>query len=212
MNALLVATRNQGKLKEISRFLSDLPIRMLSLTDIGIDEDFEEKGKNYKENSRNKAIFYANKSGLPTVSDDGGIEIAALGGAPGVKSRRWIGRNSTDERIIKHMEKIAKQLPENKRLACFKTIVSFALPTGKVWSSYGEVKGIIARRPYLKLLRGYPYRSFFYLPTIKKYYHESDLTEEEEKLFNHRYKAIQKLKPIIAKELKLLPYLENGES
>ncbi|MDO8639537.1 MAG: hypothetical protein Q7R53_01295, partial [bacterium] len=60
-----------------------------------------------------------------------------------------------------------------------------------------EIEGIISKKPYLKLLKGYPYRSFFYLPEIQKYYHENELTKEEEKIYNHSYKAIQKLKPII---------------
>lgn len=203
MKKLLIATRNQGKLKEISKFLSDVPLKLVSLSDLGILEEFEEKGKTYRENSRNKAIFYAKKSGLPTIADDGGIEIDALGGKPGLKSKRWIGEDSSDEKIISHMKKIASALPKNNRKAFFKTIVSLALPNGEVFSTAGEIEGIIAKKPLLKLLKGYPYRSFFYLPTIKKYYHESDLSEDEEKLYNHRYKAIQKLKPIIERELAL---------
>ena len=99
------------------------------------------------------------------------------------------------------MRRIAKELPKKNRKAYFRTIVSFALPNGKVWSSFGEVEGEISEKPHLKLLKGYPYRSFFYLPKIKKFYHESDLSDKEQKLYNHRYKAIQKLIPIIRKEL-----------
>src|SRR3989344_5774955 len=99
MKKVLVATKNPGKLKEISNFLSDFSIKTVSLKDVGIEDDFEETGKTYTENSRNKAIFYAKKSGLSTISDDGGIEISALGGAPGVHSKRWVGNDSTDEKI-----------------------------------------------------------------------------------------------------------------
>jgi len=201
MKKLLIATKNQGKLREISSFLSELPIKILSLKDLKIEDDFEEKGKTYKENSQNKAIFYAKKSGLPAIADDGGIEIDALNGAPGVKSRRWLGRKASDEELVEHMRRIARELPKENRKAYFRTIVSFALPNGKVWSSFGEVEGEIAEKPRFKLLKGYPYRSFFYLPKIKKFYHESDLSDKEQKLYNHRYKAIQKLIPIIRKEL-----------
>jgi XTP/dITP diphosphohydrolase len=197
MKKLLVATTNPGKLKEISNFLSDLPFKIISLSDAGITSSVEEAGNNYQENSQLKAIFYSKKSGLPTVSDDAGIEIDALDGAPGLKSSRWLGKDSTEEDIIKYMLKLAKDLPHNKRKAVFKTVISFALPNGKVWSVKGEVEGIIAPKPYLKTLKGYPYRSFFYLPQIKKYYHEDQLTEREQKEYNHRYKAVEKLKPII---------------
>jgi XTP/dITP diphosphohydrolase len=203
MKKLLVATTNVGKLKEISNFLSDLPLKIISLTDIGITDDAIEDGETYEENSRIKALFYAKKSGLPTIADDGGIEINALRGAPGINSKRWLGKNSTEQGIVNHMIKVAKELPRDNRKAFFKTVISFALPNNKIWSASGKAEGIIAEKPYLKLLKGYPYRSFFYLPKIKKYYHEDQLTERQQKEYNHRYKAIQKLEPIIKQELRI---------
>jgi XTP/dITP diphosphohydrolase len=199
MKKLLVATRNAGKLKEISDFLSDLPLEIVSLDEVGIKDDVVESGKTYKENSRIKAIFYMQKSGLPTIADDGGIEILALNGAPGIKSKRWLGKDSVEKDIIGHMVKVAKELPDNNRKAFFKTVISFAIPTGEIWSIDGKVEGIIAKKPYLRALKGYPYRSFFYLPKLKKYYHEDQLTNDEQKEYNHRYKVINRLKPIIVR-------------
>ncbi len=201
MKKLLIATTNKGKLQEIKSFLKDLPIEILSLSDVDISDDVKETGKTYKENSQKKALFYAKKAGLPAVADDGGLEIDALDGAPGVRSRRWLGQEESDEVLLSHLAKVAKNLPDNNRKASFKTVVSLALPSGKVWSVKGEVEGIIAKEPHTKILKGYPYRSFFYLPKLKKYYHESELSNEEQKMYNHRYKAIQKLKPIIKKVL-----------
>lgn len=199
MNKLLIATKNPGKVGEFKNFLSDLPFEIVSLSDLNITEDVEEDGKTYKENSQKKALFFSKLSGLPTIADDGGIEIAALDNTPGVKTRRWLGYEASDKVLLKHMMKISEKLPENNRTAYFKTVVSFALTSGKVWSADGEIKGIIAKKPHWNLVKGYPFRSFFYLPEIKKYYHENDLTLEEQKLYNHRYKAVQKLKPIIKK-------------
>ncbi|KKQ33876.1 MAG: Non-canonical purine NTP pyrophosphatase, partial [Candidatus Levybacteria bacterium GW2011_GWA2_37_36] len=130
-------------------------------------------------------------------------EISALDGAPGINSKRWLGKDSTEQDIINHMIKVANELPDNNRQAKFKTVISLALPNGEVWSVEGEIEGIIAREPYLKALKGYPYRSFFYLPELKKYYHEDQLTQEEEKVYNHRHKAIEKLKSIISRELNI---------
>lgn len=203
MKKLLIATTNKGKLKELSAFLADLPVELLSLEDLQITDDFEEKGKTFEENSKAKALFYSKKSGLPAIADDGGIEIDALGKAPGIKSKRWLGYDASDEDLIKHMIRVAKDLPKNNRRAFFKAVVSFALPDGKVRSVTGKIEGIIAEKPYLKPLKGYPYRSFFYLPKIKKYYHEDQLTDEEQKLYNHRYKALEQLKKIIVRELKI---------
>ena len=199
MKKLLVATKNPGKIVEIKSFLKDLPFEIVSLKDVGINDDIKETGNTYEENSLLKALFYSRLSGLPVISDDGGLEIKALNGAPGVKSRRWLGHEATDEELIKHMKKISQELPENNKIAYFKTVVTFALPNGKYFQSKGKVKGEIARKPLLKLLKGYPYRSFFFLPQINKFYHESQLLKEEERVYNHRYKAIEKLKPIILK-------------
>lgn len=199
MQKLLIATTNPGKLKEFSQLLKDLSINVVSLKDIGITDDVEETGKTYKENSHLKALFYAKKSGLPAIADDGGMEIDALDGAPGIKSRRWLGYHATDAELIDYMKKVAKELPKDNKTAYFKTVVTLALPNGKVFSSYGEVKGEIAQEPLLHLLEGYPYRSFFYLPKLKKFYHDQELTTEEQKEYNHRYKAVQQLVPVIKK-------------
>ena len=198
-NKLLIATKNQGKVGEFKEFLKELPFEIVSLKDLNITEDIEEDGKTYQENSQKKALFFAKLSGLSTIADDGGIEIVALNNEPGIRSRRWLGYEATDEEIIGHMLKVSKELPKDNRQAFFKTIVTFALPNGKVWSVPGEVEGTISDKPYLKLLQGYPYRSFFFLPGINKFYHEGELSKEEERLYNHRYKAVQKLLPIIKK-------------
>lgn len=199
MRKLLIATKNPGKINEIKSFLKDLPFEILSLKDIGINDDVEETGKTYEENSLLKALFYAKKSKLPVISDDGGLEIKALGGAPGVKSRRWLGHEATDKELIGYMKKISQELPENNRTAYFKTVMTFAMPNGKYFQAKGQVKGEIARVPLLILLEGYPYRSFFYIPKIKKFYHESQLLKKEERVYNHRYKALQGLMPKILK-------------
>lgn len=204
MKKILIATKNEGKFEELRTFLSDLPLNLISLSDLDIKEDVEENGKTYKENSRKKALFYAKISNLPTIADDGGIEIEALNFEPGIKTKRWFGRETSDKELIAHMKKVAKELLDNNRTAYFKAIVTFALPNGKYFQKYGEVKGIIAKKPLLKHLKGYPFRSFFYLTEIKKYYHEDQLSEKEEKLYNHRYKAVTKLKHIIIKEMGLV--------
>lgn len=196
---LLIATTNKGKLAEISKFVSDTNIQLISLLDVGITQDIEETGATYEENSQMKAVYYAKCSNLPAIADDGGLEISALNNQPGINSRRWLGYEASDEILLQHLRKISARLPENNRKAWFRTVVSFALPNGNVWSSFGEVEGIIVKNPSKKLLKGYPYRSFFYLPKLKRYYHENELSEEEEKMYNHRRKAIEKLKPVILK-------------
>ena len=204
MKKLLIATHNPAKLHELKSIFSDLPLEIISLSEVGITEDIEEDGTTYEENSQKKALFYAKKSNLPAISDDGGIEISALNNQPGVHSKRWLGEDSTEEQLVAHMKKIAKDLPDNNRKARFRAVISLALPSGKAWSAMGEVEGIIAKKPFVKELKGYPYRSFFFLPKIDKYYFETELTPREQKIYNHRVKAVEKLKPILKKELGML--------
>lgn len=203
MRKLLVATTNQGKLKEFQEFLKDLPLELVSLTDLGITQDFEENGETYEENSEGKARFYAELSGFPALSDDGGIEIDALKGAPGVHSKRWFGDALPDEIMIEKIREATKDIPDHNRGAHFKTVITVVFPNGDKLQEAGQVDGIIAKEPLIKINRGYPYRSFFYLPEIDRYYHESDLSPEQERMYNHRYKAIQKLTPQLLKKIKL---------
>ncbi len=201
MKKVLIATTNKGKLHELSLFLMDLPLELVSLSDVGITIEPEETGKDYTENSQLKALFYSKKSGLPAIADDGGLEIMALGGAPGLKSHRWLGPDTTEKDIVVHMKKIAKTLPDDNRKAFFKTVVSIGFPDGKAKSFYGEVEGIIAKEPSIKYEPGYPYRSFFFVPKLHKFYFETELTPTELKKYNHRYNAVQKLKKYLQKEL-----------
>lgn len=202
MKKILVATRNPGKFGEIKKFLSDLPIEVVSLSDCSIQNDVEETGANYAENAKKKAVFFAEKSGLPTLSDDSGIEIEALGRQPGKNTRRWLGYEMTDEEIVSHLYKISKELGENRR-AHFISTVCLAMPSGKTFVETGDTQGIIAENPSIKKVVGYPFRSFFYIPQIMKYFFEDELSLEEQKLYNHRWKAISKLKPTIRRMLGL---------
>lgn len=203
MQKLLIATTNKGKIFELKNFLSDIPVNCVSLIDAGVYGDVEENGNTYEENSQLKACYFAKKSGLPALADDGGLEIDALGGAPGVRSRRWLGYEATDEELMDHLQKVSLSLPDDNRNASFKVVLSFALPDGEVWSVAGEVRGVIAKYPFTKELAGYPYRSFFFLPELKKFYFESELTSEEMEHWNHRFIAVKKIKPIIMKKLSL---------
>lgn len=191
---LLIATKNKGKLKEFKNFLKDLPLELVSLEDLNIEEDFEEHGETYAENSEGKARFYSNISNLPALADDGGIEIDFLEGKPGVHSNRWFGEGLTEEEKIEKIQKLADEISEENNGAHFNTVVTIAFPDNSIIQESGQVYGIISKKPFLKINHGYPYRSFFFLPELGKYYHESDLSPEEERLYNHRYKAIQKLK------------------
>ena len=203
MKKLLIATTNPGKMAEIKRYLSDLPITLVGLKDVGITEKVEETGQTFEENAMLKAKFYANLSGLPTIGDDGGLEIAALGGAPGVKSHRWIhgDREDSDEELIAHTIKEMQEIPIERRQAQLRAVLALALPDGKVVTAEAATKGMIPLEAGTHRTEGFPYRSLLFIPEIHKFYDHSLLTPEENDRYNHRKIALSKLKPILQKYL-----------
>ncbi len=203
MKTLLVATTNPGKLAELQEFLSDLPLILVSLKDVGITINVEETGKTFEENAILKAMYYAKLSGLPTIADDGGFEIDALNGEPGVKSHRWIHEDAEDEdeELIQYALFRLKDIPLDKRGAQLHLVLAFATPEGKTWTSEASVRGIVPLKAASYRRKGFPYRSLLYLPELSKFYNHDELTQEENKTYNHRRKAVEELKPIIQKIL-----------
>src|SRR3989344_3346587 len=130
MTKLLIATTNPGKLAELSRFLADIPMNLVNLKDLDITDTVEETGNTFEENAILKARYYCKKSGLPTLADDGGFEIDAPGGEPGVKSHRWIhgDREDTDEELIAYTFEKMKGI--QKRGAQLRAVLAFVTPEG----------------------------------------------------------------------------------
>lgn len=199
MKKLLVATTNPGKLAEFKEFLSDLPLTLVSLKDVGITSHVEETGKTFEENALLKATHYAKDSGLPTIADDGGLEIDALNGEPGVNSHRWIQKDKEDEdeALIQHALVRLKDVPKEKRGAQLHLVLAFATPDGKTFTSEGLIRGVIPFEAASYRRKGFPYRSLLYLPELSKFYNHDELTDEENKTYNHRRKAVEEIKPVI---------------
>src|SRR5919108_4749448 len=132
MATLLIATTNQNKLHEYAAIFAGLPLELRSLRDAGISEDVEETGATFAENARLKAEFYAARSGLPTLADDSGLEVAALGGEPGVFSHRYAGPGASDaDRNALLLQKL-DGVPFHARLARFVCAIALALPEGTI--------------------------------------------------------------------------------
>lgn len=205
MKKLLIATTNPGKLAEIKRFLGDLRIELLGLKDVGITDIVEETGSTFEENAILKANYYCQKSGLPTLADDGGFEIDALGGLPGVKSHRWIheNREDSDEELIAYTLKKLHGLPREQRGAQLRLVLALVFPDGSVTTVEEQTRGIVAEKPSEHRTNGFPYRSLLFLPEINKYYDHDLLTPEETERFNHRKRALDRLKPILKRLLTL---------
>lgn len=203
MQKILIATTNPGKLNEIRTFLSDLPIKCVSLEDAGIALSAKETGKTFEENATLKAQYYHKISGLPTLADDGGFEIDALGGEPGVKSHRWIhgDREDTDEELIAHTIERMKGVSLPDRGAQLRAVIAFSIPNGDTKTATAFIRGVIPLQPSSTRTPGFPFRSLLYLPQISKFYNYDVLSKEENEEYNHRKKALEELKPILRKYL-----------
>src|ERR1700756_1618298 len=103
MAELLIATTNSAKFAEYRELTREFNLRLLSLRDAGIDREAPEGAATFRDNARIKAAFYFKQSGLPTLADDGGLEVDALGGAPGVQSHRWLGADTDDRRLAEEV-------------------------------------------------------------------------------------------------------------
>src|SRR5689334_17715187 len=147
MRALLIATTNLHKLEEYRAIFSDLPYTLHSLTDIQLDMDVEETGTTFRENAELKALAYARASGILSLADDSGIEIDALGGAPGIYSARFLGPQATYAERFRVILQQLQRLEAAQRSARFRCVITLAEPSGYHRSVEGPIAVIIAAQP-----------------------------------------------------------------
>lgn len=212
MTRLLIATTNRAKLSEYRLLLSGLALEPISLADAGIREAPEETGNTFRENALIKARFYFERAGIATLADDGGLEVDALGGEPGVRSHRWLPAGGDSDRalaeeVIRRMEGVEKQ----RRTARIKAAIAL------VWREDGQTReavadaleGMIPPRAYLEIRPGFPYRAVLWLPDRGCYLGE--LGDEEEARIGQRNKALARLRPSLERIARLAtPYFAGN--
>jgi len=125
---LLVATRSRHKLAELRDLLHLEHAELVDLDDLGIADDVEETGLTFAANAALKARFFARRSGLPTLADDSGLEVDALGGGPGVRTRRYAGERATDAQNNAKLLEALRGLPPGRRGARYRCVLALALP------------------------------------------------------------------------------------
>ena len=188
LNKLLVATGNQGKLKEIREILSD--IEVLGLSDVGIECDVEETGTTFAENAYIKAFEISKRTGLPVLADDSGLEVDALGGRPGVYSARFAGEHATDDENVNKLLAELKDVPKDKRGARFACTMCLIFPDGRKIETFGtSCPGIIIDSKRGE--NGFGYDPVFFAPEYGKTF--SEMTMEEKNKVSHRKAALAAL-------------------
>jgi XTP/dITP diphosphohydrolase len=196
--SLLIATSNRGKLKEFNEILSTLPIRLLNLTDFPDIASVSEDGKTFVENALLKASGYARQAGIITLADDSGLEVDAMGGAPGIYSARYAGENAPDlERNNKLLTALAG-LRDDERTARF--VCALALVDGSgaaLFATTGICEGRITTFP--RGGRGFGYDPLFvpsgYVQTF------GELDESVKDRISHRGKALKSMSQYISNNL-----------
>ena len=195
---IIIATHNKDKFKELYHGLSSLDIKLLSLYDFPKIKEIVEDGETLKDNALIKARTVYKITSLPTISDDTGLEVDALGGAPGVFTARYAGENCSYLDNVNKMLKEMKNVPENKRGATFKTVMAYVDDKVEL-TSEGIVQGTVTRTK--KGVAGFGYDPIFYVPDIGKTF--ADMKIEKKNLVSHRSRAIKALKADLVSTLKL---------
>ena len=182
---LAIATNNAHKLQEIRAILSGQFDELLSLKDLGIDVDVEETGTTLEENALLKARTIQAICHIPTLADDTGLMVDALGGAPGVYSARYAGEEHNDASnralLLKNLQN------EQNRNAHFATVIAIVYPSGDFITSKGRVEGEILREE--RGNKGFGYDSLFYSYELKKTFAEA--SQEEKNSVSHRGRALR---------------------
>ncbi|MGC8635114.1 MAG: non-canonical purine NTP pyrophosphatase [Candidatus Limnocylindrales bacterium] len=128
MRTLVIATRSPHKLAELRTLLHLPDTRVVSLDDVGVPDEAPEDGDTFDANATFKAHFYAERTGLPTLADDSGLEVDALGGGPGVRTRRYAGERASDEENNAKLLEALRGLPPERRGARYRCVLALVDP------------------------------------------------------------------------------------
>jgi XTP/dITP diphosphohydrolase len=180
---LLVATNNAGKLAEFHRLLAPLPARVVTPHEIGLHLEPDEPHDTYAANAAAKAVAFCRASGLVTLADDSGIEVAALGWGPGVRSARWAGEPGRNAQRL--LEAVGAAPDRRARLVWW---LAVAVPAGdepRVELFSGEVEGEVARG--VRGSGGFGYDPVFQLPSGPT---TAELPDADKDRLSHRGRAV----------------------
>lgn len=190
---LLVATGNQGKLKEIRRLLAVSSIEVVGLEQLENPPEVVEDGVTFAANARKKAVEMAAFSGLLTLADDSGLVVAALAGAPGVHSARYAGAQGDDAANNAKLLEALAEVADERRQAAFHCVMALAWPDGRCETYDGQVRGLIMRGE--RGTGGFGYDPLFMVPEYGKTM--AELPIDIKNRISHRGTALRKVVPLL---------------
>jgi len=182
---ILFASRNPDKLREVSSKVEPFGFEVLSARDFPDLPEVEEDGETLDANAQKKALTLHRLTNLPTLADDTGLEVEALGGRPGVHSSRFAGPGATYADNVKKLLAEMKGVPWKKRKACFRCLLAF-VELGNAHLFEGKIDGFIAEKAFGQ--NGFGYDPVFYIPGEKLTF--AELTLERKNQISHRGQAL----------------------
>lgn len=199
---LLIATGNKGKAVELRSLLAGLPLRLRDLSEFPSAREVEETGRTFSDNAALKAQGYAGQTGLWTLADDSGLEVDALGGAPGVFSARYGGEGLTDaDRVTRLLEELSRTTAKDRR-ARFVCVIAIADPRGQVMNlSTGTCEGRIVHAP--RGTHGFGYDPVFLPDGFEQTFGE--LTAELKQDISHRALALKAARSFLLSHFQTTP-------
>ncbi len=198
MKEIVVASKNKGKIAEFVKALSDLPVKILALTDFGDIPEAEEDGDTFTANAIKKALHYARLTGKACLADDSGLEVDALDGAPGVFSARYAGEEASDAANNQKLLAALKGVKPEKRTARFRCVLAYADENGNIMTADGACEGVVLEEP--RGTGGFGYDPLFYMPDLGRTM--AELTMNEKNAISHRGSAIRAMRQKLAEDLK----------
>lgn len=189
MRAVVLATRNPGKIAELSALLKDFALEVQGLDAFPAIGELPETGDTFRDNALEKARTAAARTGLAAVADDSGLEVDALGGAPGVYSARYAGGRAGDAANNAKLLDALAGTPPLRRTARFCCVMAAAAPGGEILVAEGTWEGEIALE--LTGSGGFGYDPLFFDPRLGRT--AAQLTREEKNAVSHRGKALRAL-------------------
>ena len=194
---IVLATHNHDKEIELQYSLRGLGVEICLLSEYPDIGDIEETGTTLLENSLLKAHTVHDRTGLPAIADDTGLEVDALDGAPGVYSARFAGADATYEDNVNKLLSVMEDVSDDMRSARFRTVISFVDEIQELWTE-GFIEGRITEDPRGNM--GFGYDPVFYVPRLEKTF--AELSTAEKNKISHRGLALQKLRKILINVLK----------
>jgi XTP/dITP diphosphohydrolase len=185
---ILAATTNPGKIAEMARILEGTGVVVVPPGVSGVSLEVPEDGKTFEENAVKKAVAYMKASGMPSLADDSGLCVEALGGAPGVRSARFAGPEADDRARWEHLLSLMRGVTD--RRAAFVCVAALALDEGRVITAAGRCEGLILDAP--RGTGGFGYDPVFLEPASGRTF--AELKGEAKDAVSHRGRALRELR------------------